>query len=642
MSQVAKQLKCHSRNFLAGIKWLIPAFAGMTLFVFSTAAFAEVAIETSVSRSVLPVGEQLVLDIIISNANGRIEQPMIGPIDGFTSYSQGRSQELSIVNGQSSSRSIFSYVLVANSSGEKTIGPFQVVIDGKEYKVSPVKVTVNQGITPPVFGGAQTSASTLSPRAMPSGVTNDQDIFVKAWLDKDEVYVNEPVILTYTLFTRRNASLKGFEKDPVTTGFWVEDFPPNKVERRSEQLLNGEHYLVVDIKKLALFPTQAGIFTVDPGILSANVELRNEDSFDSFFSGNASGRRRMGFPTSFISQLVGKILSTDPLKVVVKALPEAGKPAGFSGAVGKYSIESSLDKTDVEAGNPVTLRVRISGQGNIDTLQMPVLSKLDDFKVYDSAFSKKISKERLVVEGEKVTETVIVPRKPGTFTIPVLSFSYFDPKTESYKELKTQAHTLTVTKGSEPEAPAPEPGVQPVEKEDVGLATKDIRYIKTVDDGKPVSDRPLYKNPVYWLINILLALAGVLAMFFSSRKANDQKDAKGFRFRRSHTLARGKLKAAARMLHQERSDAFYEEVSKAVYGYFADKLDIPAQSVSRERIEALSGNDVLPELMNKIGFLFDELSRSRFAHVEKGQDDMKNIYDLADEVITKFEKMRKK
>ena len=102
-----------------------------------TGAFAEVAIETSVSRSVLPVGDQLTLDIIISNANGRIEQPKIGSIDGFTSYSQGRSQELSIVNGQSSSRSIFSYVLVANSSGEKTIGPFQVVIDGKEYKVSP-------------------------------------------------------------------------------------------------------------------------------------------------------------------------------------------------------------------------------------------------------------------------------------------------------------------------------------------------------------------------------------------------------------------------------------------------------------------------------------------------------------------------
>ena len=184
--------------------------------------------------------------------------------------------------------------------------------------------------------------------------------------------------------------------------------------------------------------------------------------------------------------------------------------------------------------------------------------------------------------------------------------------------------------------------MQAVDKEDVSLATKDLRYIKTADDGKAVSDKPLYKNPVYWLVNILLALAGALAMFLSSKKAGDRKDAKGFRFRRSHALARGKLKAAARMMNQDKPDAFYEEVSKAVHGYFADKLDVPAQSVSRERIEAMSGPDATPELMNKISALFDELSRGRFARAEKNKDDMKNIYDLADEVITRFEKAVKK
>ena len=176
------KLKCHSRNLLAGIKQLIPAFAGMTLLLLAGPVFADVAIETSVSRSQLPVGEQLTLDIIISNANGRIEQPKIDSVDGFTSYSQGRSQELTIVNGNSSSRSIFSYVLVANSVGEKTIGPFLIMIGGKEYKVAPVKVEVTQNAPPTsAYTWSQAPVTQPSPRAVPAPQQlGGQDIFVKA------------------------------------------------------------------------------------------------------------------------------------------------------------------------------------------------------------------------------------------------------------------------------------------------------------------------------------------------------------------------------------------------------------------------------------------------------------------------------
>ena len=636
---------CHSCLFRASCFVLRALSLLFISFAIGTVAFAEVAIETSVSRSALPVGEQLILDIIVSDADGRIEQPKITSIDGFTSYSQGRSQELTIINGKSSSRSIFSYVLVANSAGEKTIGPIQIVIGGKEYKVAPIKVAVTQnGSGPPMSNPSWSQAPVTQPpsRALPGGNVGDQDIFAKAWLDKDEVYVNEPVMLSYTLFTRLSATYKGFEKEAVTTGFWVEDFPPEKTVRRTEQMLNGQRYVVADVRKLALFPTKAGVFTIDPGTLSATAELRSEDTFDTFFSGNIFGSRRM-FPSSFLTQVVSKTLSTDSVKIVVKALPETGKPASFSGAVGQYSIESSIDKPEVEAGNPVTFRVRISGQGNINTLQPPALPKSNDFKIYDSSSSTNISKERLIVEGEKVTETVIVPKKAGTFTIPALSFSYFDPKTRSYRELKTEPHLLTVTKGAEPESAAPETGgVQAVAKEDVGLVTKDIHYIKTVDDGKIIPDKPLYQNPLYWLINLLLIFGTALAAFLSTRKETDLRDMKGFRFRRSHALARGKLKASLHFLKQDKSDAFYEEVSKAVYGYFSDKLNVPTQNVSREKIEQLAGSEAIPELLNKVGLLFDELSRGRFTRSEKSHEDMKNVYDLADEVITKFEKVRKK
>ncbi len=369
---------------------------------FGAIAFADVAIETSVSRSQLPVGEQLVLDIIISNADGRIEQPSISSIDGFMSYSQGHSQELSIINGRSSSRNIYTYVLVANSAGEKTIGPFRVVIGGKEYTIAPVKVEVTQTGTPQgAYTRTQTPVTTPPTRAMAGANVGDQDIFVKAWVDRDEVYVNEPAILTYTLFTRLSATFKGFEKEPVTTGFWLEDFPPEKTVRRTEQFLNGQRYVVADVRKVALFPTQAGVFTVDPGTIAASIEIRNDDSFQAFFSGNVFGSRRQGFPPMVTTQVVPKVLPTDAVRITAKALPVTGKPADFTGAVGRYEIESSLDKDHVEAGDPVTLRVRIQGQGNINTVQTPKLPKMDDFKVYDSSPSTTSLSFEIFVEEEE-------------------------------------------------------------------------------------------------------------------------------------------------------------------------------------------------------------------------------------------------
>ena len=617
---------------------------------FSLPAFADVAIETSISRSKLPVGEQLVLDIVISNADGRIEQPSIGSIDGFISYSQGHSQEISIINGNSSSRNIYSYVLVANSTGEKTIGPFRVVIGGKEYTIAPVKVEVTQtGTSQGSYTWTQTPVTTPPTRAMPGANVGDQDIFVKAWLDRDEVYVNEPAILTYTLFTRLSATFKGFEKEPVTTGFWLEDFPPEKTVRRTEQFLNGQRYVVADVRKVALFPTQAGVFTVDPGTIAASVEVRNDDSFQTFFSGNVFGSRRQGFPPVFTTQVVPKVLATDAVRITAKALPVTGRPADFTGAVGRYEIESSLDKDHAEAGDPVTLRVRIRGQGNINTVQTPKLPKMDDFKVYDSSSSTNISKERLIVEGEKITETVIVPRKPGKFEIPPTAFIYFDPESGNYRTVKSEAHILEVSGITQPESVLPSSAPSSTEsvygsqeKEEVDLVASDIRFIKVSDDGKYVLKREIYREPLYWLLNGVLLLLIASGLFLSARRASGPANLKGSRLRRSHSVARAKLKAAGNLMKDGKSDAFYAELSRAVTGYFADKFGLPTQSLTLERVEELAGGLITAEQMNSIRRVFNDMSMGRFSRVQRSVEDMRESYSLADEVITFFEKVRLK
>jgi hypothetical protein len=229
-----------------------------------------------------------------------------------------------------------------------------------------------------------------------------------------------------------------------------------------------------------------------------------------------------------------------------------------------------------------------------------------------------------------------------------MSFSYFDPKTEAYRTLKTEAHTLRVsgvaqsaqTDSSSPSTASGDTGLEPVSKEEVGFVAKDIRFIKTIDDKKRLPERELYRRPLYWILNGVLFLVSVLAIFFSSRRATDIRDSRRFRLRRSHGVAKARLKAASRFLKESKHDVFYEEVSKAVHGYFADKFNISPQSLTQERLEALASEFITAEQMNKIKKLFDETSMGRFAKVEKTREDMQELYDLADEVISLFEKVK--
>jgi hypothetical protein len=631
----------------AGLLFLGPF---VWFFVCGT-AFAEMSIETSVSRSRVAIGEEIILDIIVNNAPGKISKPAMAKLEGFSAYSQGHSQEISIVNNRSSSRSIFSYVLIANSVGRKVIGPFEVEIDGKVFKVAAVQVDVVD--TPSTRGApgqpssfpSQGPASAPPARAMPANVPiSNQDIFVKAWFDKDEIFVNEPVMLTYTIYTRLSSTYKGFEKEPVTTGFWIEDFPPEKTVKRTEQILNGSRYVVADIRKMALFPTQVGVFTVDPGVISATVEVRERDDFDSFFSYNIFGRRSPVYAP--VIQVFNRSIPTEPLKLVVKALPEAGKPAGFNGAVGSYRIESSVDKKEVEAGNPVTYRVRVTGEGNLNTLQPPSLPPLPDFKIYDSSSSANISKNRLIVEGEKVAETVLVPKKAGTYTIPDISFVYFDPVGKIYKEIKTSSHTLVVkpsVEGEQQIAEPPSPSVQPAEKEDIFVVGRDIQYIKTTDAPPLIPFRDLHKNPFYWFLNAGFLVGSLGIMLFSKRREGVLSDLKSARFKRSHGVARRRLRAAAGFLKKDKTDEFYAEVSRALGEYFGGKLGISSSMVNPDTIEQhLPEGAADRELLAQVKELFNELAMGRFGRVEKSHEEMKRIYQMADRAITNFERVKLK
>ncbi|MBI2095131.1 MAG: BatD family protein [Candidatus Omnitrophica bacterium] len=372
------------------------------------------------------------------------------------------------------------------------------------------------------------------------------------------------------------------------------------------------------------------------------MELRNDDNFDTFFSYNIFGRRGRNFP-SFISQVVPKLLSADKVTVTVKTLPAEGRPPHFNGAVGRYGIEGALDKEETHAGDAVTYRVRVFGEGNINTVQTPAFPKLEDFKIYDSSSSTHISKENKKVEGEKVTETVIVPKKAGVFTIPALSFAYFDPEDKTYKGIKTTPRILSVKPSevadsaalpdlSEPSSP------EEAESGDLAVLSRDIRYIKTADDGKRVATGLLW-NPFIWPLNLFFLVAAAFLTAMSARKTDEAREKNLFRMRRSYGVARGRLKTAASLMAKGDGEAFYAEISKAVYGYFGDKLGVPPQSVSAGLVEERAGDRADPRRISDVKALFNELALRRFGKetVEESRE-MRNIHSIASHVIASFEK----
>lgn len=621
----------------------------LLLTLLITPVFAQALIETSVSSSRVAVGQQFTLDIIVSEAQGQISTPKFPPLDGFNSYSQGRSQEITIVNGRTTSRSIFTYVLVPNSTGTKKIGPFEIVIDGTRFEAAAVEIEVVDAAA----GSAQwaqrayysQSAPAVQPpsRALPATV-NNQDIFVKAWLDKDEVYINEPVTLTYTLYTRLSATYRGFEKEPVTTGFWVEDFPPGKTIRKQEQLFNGSRYVVAEVRKIALFPTQAGVFTIDTGTLSANVELRNQDDFDNFFSYNIFGYRRSSMPSVITTQIVSRDLQTDPVVVTVKALPESGRPAEFTGAVGQFEIESSLDKNRTEQGTPVTYRVRVRGRGNINTIQIPELRVSSDLKVYDASTSVNISKDRLIVEGEKVVDTVIVPRKSGTFTIPELAFAYFDPQTGEYKTIRAAKQDLKVDPldpGDVNPPPAEYAGPAEASKAALKVLDQDIHYLKKPPYPFEIAQLQLTRRAGYWFALAVLLFASGLLYGLGSRSALRSDGSLASRRKHAASTALARLRRAKKHLSVEQADTFFADVYQAVYGYFSDKFGLALGNVNADSVVAvLDDKEAPPALVNDARSLFEELGYGRFSRTDKDSEHMQDVLSKAREIIASVERMK--
>lgn len=561
-----------------------------------------------------------------------------GPsFNGFTVVGgpmKSTSSSVQIING-SMSRSVsnsYSYVIQALSEGDFAIGEASIVVDGNVVKSEPfhVKVVADQGSSASSSQGGQASSGQGSVSSNDPEVSG-QDLFVKVIPSKRSAYVGEPVVVAYKLYTRVPVSQLSVSSMPNYGGFWTKECSDS--QRQSSEVVNGIQYTTYEIKKVVLIPQKAGKFTIDPMVVDCMAQVVTQRS-------NPWGNDPFGFFNDpFFSRSyenVPKTLRTASVSFEAKSLPEQDKPASYNGAVGDFSFKASIDREEMTTNEAFTLTMTVSGNGNVELVNLPEPVFPPDFEVYDPKVTNQIDANGQGMSGTKKVEYLVIPRRAGDFTIAPIEFSYYNPSKGQYFAMPWPGANIRVNKGAGDESS--EGGVYASNQEGIKYLGSDIRHIKTGDTKlKPVNSH-FFASPVYWIILVALLILFIVALMLVKKHRQFKQDVVLVRNKKATKVAKGRLKNAYKYLKEKDQDHFYEEMSQALWGYISDKLGIERSVLSMETVkEAMMGKGIDETLSNEF---VDTLNTCEFARFAPGDaaEKMQGLYDKGMDVIMKVEK----
>jgi len=533
---------------------LLCLVVGMLSLLWGDAAAGKISIEASVDRNVVGVGEELVLTVSVSGGLQNLPEPKLPDMPDFSVYGSGTNTSFSWTNGRISSSRTSTYVLVPRTEGKFTIPSISVEYGGKEYFTEPIEVTVTsapqRSPRAPSAGGAQGGRSAPGRR----GGGGRRWVLIEASLDRERAYVGEQVTLTIDLYSR--ARVVGSRLvPPSTTGFWVEELPG---EKSFYKVVDGLQYRVTRVA-MALFPTVEGTLGVGP----VEWQCRVEEPLD------------WRDPFSLFPRTRDLSVESDSLSVEVLALPEEGRPDGYTGAVGCYGVSARVDKTEAKTGGPLTFTVTVSGVGNVNALADVQLPELPGFRSYDSGGSTDMKKDGWVVKGSRSFSRVYVPKVPGEFVFPPVSFAYFDPEAGRYRIAVSDSILFRVVPG-EGAVAATTGGA---------LMARDIRYIRT---GSPsfsrIGDR-LYKRRGFLLLQ-LLAPAMVLCAYAYRVAREKRADPAKSRARKARARARDAIQKAREMGRAGDPAGAWKGLASALRGYVADAAGASAAGLTADEMRA--------------------------------------------------------
>ena len=576
------------------------------------------------AADVVVSGDQVRLVFTVNSQDIKdFRAPSIKGFDVLMGPSRSQQSSIQIINGKrtSNSSTAFTYILLAGNPGTYTIPAASVEVNGEKVFSNAISIKVLPQDQTSGNSGNNGGGSASSSRSQAAGSRiSSNDLFITATASKTTVHEQEAILLTYKVYTVVNLR-QLYGKMPDLKGFHTQEVELPQQKTFTLEHYKGRNYNTTVWSQYVLFPQQTGKLEI-PSITFDGVVAQqtiSDDPFDAFFNGGG-----------YVE--VKKKITTP--KVVINVQPLPAKPAGFSGAVGEFKLASSINATDVKTNDAVTIKLTLSGTGNMKLIGTPEVKFPQDFEIYDPKVTDDYKLTNSGLTGTKTFEYLAIPRHAGNFTIPAIEFTYFDLKSNSYKTLKTEPYNLKVAKG---QGNADQVISDFTNKESVKMLGKDIRFIKLGDSSLRPKGDFFFGTVGYYLCYLIPLLLFVVFAVIYRQKALENANVAKVKTKKANKVATRRMKLAGKLLAENKKNEFYDEVLKALWGYISDKLSIPVSQLSKDNIEAeLTNYGVQEALIAEFIGVLNECEYARYAPGNENEA-MDKVYSASVEVISKME-----
>ncbi|MFN3194454.1 MAG: BatD family protein [Chlorobiota bacterium] len=608
------------------MRGLTKTYLLLILLMTATTSVLAQNFTAAVSSNPVVEGEPFRIQFSVDTDASNFRPPSFSGLEVLQGPSQSSSTQ--IINGRYSRALTFTYVLKANKTGTININPATIQVNGKRLRSNSIKLRVAEPSEAEKERRRQAAEQEKKMQGQAIDIIKD-NLYLRTNVSKRDVYVGEQVTASFKLYANADLNIVGLELEgsPILNGFWSQEIDLGEMQWKREQV-NGVWFRVANLKQVVLFPQQSGKLTVDPYEFKTVVRLRT----------SGQRRRRRSIFDDFFNRGSYKDfeynLSSSPIAVNVKPLPD-GAPNGFNGAVGKFEMEAWVDNTKTVANEPITLKVKINGKGNIKLFDAPNIKLPPDMETFDPKTADNSRVSLSGMSGEKIFEYLIIPRTPGEYKIEPVTFSYFDLDSKSYKTLSSEEFVISVGKGEYDGTS----NISGVSREELQLIGKDIRYIKSDTELHDKNRGGFFGTPTFYTLIMLPFFLFLILFIILAKRRKDDENTELVKNKRASKLAKRRLSAAGNALKANDSSSFYEEITKALWGYISDKLNIPVSELNKDMVRQKLNDIAIDE--DTIDKFISALEESEFARYSPGGDTtgkMQELYDKSTNVITSIER----
>lgn len=573
------------------------------IFLFCSALLQAQQLKVAADKNPAIVGEQILIQYSISQKGDNFKSPNFKGLQVLSGPNPSTESSYSFVNGKSESKisTTYSYYLKAVKEGTYSISPASITVNGKSIKSKTYQLKVVKG----------SEKNKAQKKALAD------NLFIKVEVSKKNIVVGEQILVSYKLFTRIDLHNTNISSLPALNGFWAKDLETSS--RFKREVIDGIPYNVATVKKSVLTAQKSGELIIDPMKLKCSIRLQtkrnNRDPFANFFGSGYNIKE--------------ETISSKAITIKVADLPNP--LPNFKGAVGKMSIKSSVDNTSINANNAITYKLTITGTGNIELIVPLAIQFPEDFEVYDPKITDRIfegGRKRSI----KTFEYLLIPRYKGNYSIPSASLVIYNTKKKQYETKKSSTHTLTISASKNNEQ-----GAEQASQQQLRTEQKDIHYIFTKSNLQVIKERVIQPTLFYILFFLPIFL---LILLWIYNKIIEQTDtlSSDWKNKKANKIALKRLKTAQICINNNDFDDLFEEIEKALWGYFSDKFKVAIADLSKETVSTYFKSSAIKNTIeNKFIALLDECEFARFAPESNKNAQMDTVLDKAKNIIIEVE-----